>query len=200
MKFRAMAAACAVLAALDARAWAHNEYQQFVRKNSGRAVDCALCHVHSNGPEGTGAGQIGSLSAEALSRLGRARGAFEPGANVDSPILNDFGDLILQRVGKKRILELRSAPGQLTAEMGFESDLDSDGIPDSREFLEGTHPLIAGDGDPWSLFVHNLRQHVFQLTMISVATLITLFGLVNLLHGFAIRLRAKEPAEEGSST
>lgn len=199
MNCRAVAIALAVFVALAARARAHNEFQQFVRKNSGRAVDCALCHIHSNGPEGTGAGQVGSLSADELSRLGRARGAFEPGANVDSPILNDFGDLILQRVGKKRILELRSAPGQLTAELGFEGDLDSDGIPDAREYLEGTHPLLASDGDPWSLFVHNLGRHAFQLTMITVATLITLFGLVNLLHGFAARFRTKEPVEEGAS-
>jgi hypothetical protein len=190
MNCRAVAIALAVFVALAARARAHNEFQQFVRKNSGRAVDCALCHIHSNGPEGTGAGQVGSLSAEELSRLGRARGAFEPGANVDSPILNDFGDFIL---------ELRSAPGQLTAELGFESDLDSDGIPDAREYLEGTHPLLASDGDPWSLFVHNLGRHAFQLTMITVATLITLFGLVNLLHGFAARFRTKEPVEEGAS-
>ncbi len=200
MNRRAVATVFASLVPLAARALAHSEYQEFVRVNSGRAVDCALCHMHSNGPDGTGPGQVGSLSAEALSRLGRARGAFEPGANVDSPILNDFGDLILQRVGKKRILELRSAPGHLTAELGFESDLDSDGIPDAREYLEGTHPLLASDGDPWSLFVHNIRRHAFQLTMITVATLVTLFGLVNLLHGFAARLRPKESAAEGAGS
>ncbi len=200
MKRTAVAAVVALLAALNARAAAHGEYQEFVRKSSGRPVDCALCHAHSNGPEGTAAGQIGSLSAEELSRLGRARAAFEPGANVDSPILNDFGDLILQRVGKKRVLELRSAPDRLPDELGVASDLDADGVPDAREYLEGTHPLIASDGDPWSLFVHNVRRHVFQLVMITAATLITLFGLGNLLHGFAVRLRAKESAGKGAGT
>jgi hypothetical protein len=194
VKRTAVASLVAFLAVLDARASAHGEYQEFVRKSSGRPVDCAMCHTHSNGPEGTGAGQIGSLSAEDLSRLGRARAAFEPGAGVDSPILNDFGDLILQRVGKKRVLELRSAPDRLPDELGVASDLDADGIPDAREYLAGTHPLIASDGDPWSLFTHNVRRHVFQLVMITAATLITLYGLGNLLRGFAVRLRSKSAA------
>jgi len=192
MRRRAVATVLCVLAALQARAAGHSEFQAFVRSNSGRAVDCALCHTHSNGPEGTAAGQIGSLSADELSRLGRARAAFEPGAGVDSPILNEFGDLLVQRLGKKRILELRSAPRAIPDEIGFENDLDQDGIPDAREYLAGTHPLIASDGDPWTLFVHNLRRSGVHVALISIATAITLFGLVNLLHGFAVRLRAKD--------
>ncbi|MBK7874244.1 MAG: hypothetical protein IPJ77_00560 [Planctomycetes bacterium] len=188
------------LLAVDARAAAHGVYQEFVRKSSGRPVDCAMCHTHSNGPEGTAAGQIGGLSSEELSRLGRARSAFEPGANVDSPILNDFGDLILQRVGKKRVLELRSAPGRLVEELGVASDLDADGLSDAREYLEGTHPLIASDGDPWSLFCHSVKREWFRLVMITAATLITLYGLSNLLRGFAVRVRAKESAEEGAGS
>lgn len=179
------------LLAGSAGAAAHNEFQVFVRKNSGRPVDCALCHVHSNGPEGTAPGQVGSLSAEELPRLNRARAAFEPGQEVDSPILNDFGDLLIKRLGKKRILELRSAPGELANELGFDSDIDRDGLSDAREYLQGTHPLIASDGDPWTLFVHNLRRRAFHIAMISIATALTLFGLVNLLQGFAVKLRAK---------
>jgi hypothetical protein len=186
--------------ALSPAAAAHSEFQAFVRKNSGRPVDCAMCHVHSNGPEGTGPGQIGSLTPEEMTRLNRARAAFDPGANVDSPILNEFGDLLLQRIGKKRILELRSAPAELAHELGFESDLDQDGVPDAREYLDGTHPLIASDGDPWTLFLHNLRRHGFHLVMICIATAVTLYGLVNLLHGFAVRLRAKAADGDGGGT
>ncbi len=180
------------LLALDARAAAHNEFQTFVRKNSGRPVDCALCHVHSNGPEGTGAGQVGSLNPEELTRLGRARAAFDPGTVVDSPILNDFGDSLVQRLGKKRILELRSAPVELAREISQTSDLDLDGIPDASEYVAGTHPLIASDGNPWSLFLHNLRRSAFHLLMLTFATALGLFGLINLLHGFALRLRARQ--------
>jgi len=186
-----IAVACAAIA-LSTAATAHSEFQAFVRKNSGRPVDCAMCHVHSNGPEGTGPGQIGSLTPEEMSRLNLARAAFDAGANVDSPILNEFGDLLLQRVGKKRILELRSAPAELAHDIGFESDLDQDGVPDAREYLDGTHPLIASDGDPWTLFLHNLRRHGFHLVMICIATAVTLYGLVNLLQGFAVRMRAKD--------
>jgi len=177
---------------LCTHAAAHSEFQAFVRKNSGRPVDCAMCHMHSNGPEGTGPGQIGSLGSEELARLNRARGAFDPGANVKNPVLNEFGNLLLQRLGKKRILELRSAPAEIAKEIGFESDLDGDGVPDAQEFLEGTHPLIASDGDPWVLFLHNLRRRGFHVVMICIATAVTLFGLVNLLHGFAVRMRAKD--------
>jgi len=198
VRTRIFGIALAVCAVLVARAPAHSEYQEFVRKNSGRAVDCALCHAHSNGPEGTGVGQVGNLSPEELGRLGRARAAFEPGANVDSPILNEFGDLILQRIGKKRVLELRSAPAKLADELGVASDLDSDGLPDAREYLEGTHPLIASDGDPWSLFLHNARRHWFRLAMITAATLITLYGLSNLLRGFAVRVQARHAGEGGA--
>lgn len=185
---------CASIA-LGVPASAHPEFQAFVRKNSGRPVDCAMCHTHSNGPEGTGPGQIGSLTPEEMARLNRARAAFDPGANVDSPILNDFGDLLLQRMGKKRILELRSAPGELPKEIGVESDLDSDGVPDAREYMEGTHPLIASDGDPWTLFLHNLRRRGFNVVMICIATAVTLYGLVNLLHGFAVRMHSKGSSE-----
>lgn len=178
------------VACLSLPGWAHSEFQAFVRKNSGRAVDCALCHVHSNGPDGTAHGQVGSLTPAQLTILGRARSAFEPGTQVDSPILNDFGDLLVWRLGKKRILELRSAPAELAKEIGDESDLDHDGISDAREYLEGTHPLIPTDGDPWTLFRHNFARHGFDLLMITVATAITLFGLINLLQGFAVRMRS----------
>lgn len=174
---------------LSGSARAHVEFQAFVVRNSGRSVDCALCHVHSNGPDGTGVGQVGSLTPEELARLNVARAAFDPGVIVDSPVLNDFGDSLLRRLGKKRILELRSAPAELAKEISQTSDLDSDGIPDAREFLAGTHPLIASDGNPWQLFVHNLRRSAFHVVMISVATALALYGLVNLLHGFALQLR-----------
>lgn len=187
------------LAATGVSANAHSEFQAFVRRNSGRAIDCALCHTHSNGPEGTAPGQIGSLTPEEMARLNRARAAFEPGGNIDSPILNDFGDLLLQRVGKKRILELRSSPGDLVGEIGFESDLDQDGVPDAREYLEGTHPNMATDGDPWTLFVHNFRGQITRVVLITIATAITLYGLVHLLRGFGVRTRASESKPAGGA-
>jgi hypothetical protein len=190
MKLHRFVLAVPALVCLSLPGHSHSEFQAFVRKNSGRAVDCAMCHVNSNGPDGTARGQVGSLTPAEMLLLGRARSAFEPGTRVDSPILNDFGDELVWRIGKKRILELRSAPAELAKELGEESDLDRDGVIDAREYLEGTHPLIATDGDPWTLARTNFARHGFDLLMITVATAITLFGLVNLLHGFAVRLRA----------
>lgn len=165
-------------------ALAYPEFQKFTQTNSGRVTNCAMCHVHPDGPEGAGHGQIGSLKADELARLGRARAAFEPGADVDSPILNGFGDTIVRTIGKSKVLELRSRPGDLAGMLDPASDLDSDGIPDAREYLEGTHPLQAGSGDPWSLFATNLRRSGFHIGAILVASILTMYGLACLLRGW----------------
>lgn len=167
-------------------ALAHVEFQGFVREVSGRAINCAMCHEHSDGPEGAGRGQIGGLSSEEMSRLGRARAAFDPGQEIDSPILNAFGDSIVMQLGKKRVLELRRQPAQLAQELDPAQDLDEDGINDAREYLDGTHPLWKSDGHPLRLFKHNLRKNAFHIVMIGVATIITMYGLFNLLRGFAV--------------
>jgi len=164
---------------------AYPEFEAFVESHSGRSIDCALCHSHPDGPEGVRPGQIRSLTQEELNRLNRARAAFEPGQKVDSPILNDFGDLLLEKVGKRRFLELRTTdPGGLAEALGFEHDLDGDGIPDAREYLDGTHPGDPHHGDPWRLFVHNVRARAFRLVMIVLATILGLYGLNHLLAWF----------------
>lgn len=177
---------------------AYPEFQKYTQANSGRVTNCAMCHVNSDGPEGAGHGQIGSLKADGLERLGRARAAFEPGADVDSPILNGFGNTIVRTIGKSKVLELRSRPGDLAALLDQASDLDSDGIPDAREYAEGTHPLQAGSGDPWSLFVTNFRRSGFHVGAIFVASLLTMYGLANLLRGWHA-VAAATDAEEGSN-
>jgi hypothetical protein len=166
-----------------ASAEAYPEFQKFVQTRSGRAVNCAMCHANSDGPDGAGFGQIGSLTPDELTRLNRARAAFEPGQEVDSPILNRFGNHIVATAGKTRLLEIRSRPEELAAVLGAESDLDGDGIPDSREYLEGTHPLKKTDGNPWALFVNNLVRYRFHVVMIVIATVLTIYGLANLLRG-----------------
>ena len=180
----ALLAAAAMLVS-SATASAHTEFQKFVRENSGRAINCAMCHVHSDGPEGTGSGQVGGLSAIEMLRLNRARSAFDPGQEVDSPILNEFGNSIITRIGKRKLLELRLRPDLLAVALGDEIDLDGDGISDAREYLDGTHPLQSSDGDPWLLFKHNLRRYGFHIVMIATATVLTLYGLMSLLAGLA---------------
>lgn len=178
-----LALAALALAAPAATADAYPEFQKFVHERSGRAVNCAMCHMNSDGPDGAGFGQIGSLAPDELARLNRARAAFEPGQDVQSPILNRFGNHIVATTGKTRFLELRNRPEELAAALGAESDLDSDGITDSREYLEGTHPLKRTDGNPWLLFVNNLSRYRFHVVMIVIATALTIYGLANLLRG-----------------
>jgi hypothetical protein len=183
---------------------AYPEFEVFVEQRSGRYVNCALCHTHPDGPEGTKPGQIRSLDAAELTRLNRARGAFEPGAGVDSPILNDFGDRILDVVGKKRFLEIRvTDPGVLAEELGYDSDLDGDGIADATEYLEGTHPLDAQHGAPLRLLRLNLARHWFDILMIVLATVCGLWGLNHVLAWAARRSRPaleETPPPSGGGT
>ena len=178
-----------LIALFTSQAHAYPEFQQYVQENSGRNVDCAMCHAHSDGPSGLKPGQIGSLSPIELEELSHARAAFDPGQEIDSPILNEFGNHIMFVLGKTQFLELRMHPEDLAEAIGDESDLDEDGIPDATEYLHGTHALNSDSGDPWLLFKHNLKQHRLDVLMIFLATLFGIFGLTNLLHWFDTRSR-----------
>jgi hypothetical protein len=172
------------------------EFHRFIIKNSGRAVDCAFCHVNRDGPEGTGPGQIGHLTPQEMEKLGRARAALAPNMKPESPILNAFGNHIINSIGKQKFAELRLAPEQLAKVLPKDSDLDHDGIPDAQEYLDGTHPLMKSDGRPWLLFKNNFRASLAQILLAFGATVIGLFGLRHLLDGFAIAANADEDEEE----
>ena len=168
-----------------APALAYPEFEVWSEKSSGKFIDCAMCHSNAEGPEGVKPGQIRSLSREELDRLSEARAAFEPGVAIDSPILNPFGDRIIEKLGRKKFLEIRaSGPGQLVALYGMDSDLDGDGIPDAREFVEGTSPVDSRSGHPWSLFATNVRRSWLDILMTILATLAGLYGLNKLLRWF----------------
>ena len=180
-----------LLAAVVAVVWAapavaYPEFQAFSQKNSGRQVNCAMCHANPDGPNGVKPGQIGALAAAELDRLARARQAFQPGVAVDSPILNPFGNHIIQTIGRTAFIELRRRPAGLAPALGHTSDLDQDGIPDAQEFLQGTDPLDSQSGAPWALFTHNLVRYRGDLLMLLLATLAGLYGLNNLLRWFAL--------------
>jgi hypothetical protein len=187
------------LLALAPRVQAYPEFQQFIVKHSGRKVNCAFCHAHDDGPEGTAPGQIGHLSAAEQAELVRARGAFEPGQKVNSPILNAFGNHIINTLGKRRFLELRLAPAQLAEALPKDSDLDGDGISDVREYLDGTHPLLKSDGNPWLLFRANITRSALQILLTLNATVLGLWGLGHLLQGFALAARRREEDAEESA-
>jgi hypothetical protein len=175
---------------------ANPEFHRFIVKNSGRSIDCAFCHVNRDGPEGTGPGQIGHLTPAELEKLGRARAALAPNMKAESPILNAFGNHIINSIGKQKFIEIRLAPEQLSRALPKDCDLDHDGIPDAQEYLDGTHPLMKSDGRPWLLFKNNFRANLTQILLAFGATVIGLFGLRHLLNGFATAANADEDEEE----
>lgn len=179
-----------------ARVNAYPEFQKFVVSHSGRPINCAMCHAHHDGPEGTAPGQIGRLTPAEQAELGRARAALEAGANVNSPILNAFGNHIIDSLGKKKFLELRVAPAELAKMLPQDSDLDGDGIPDVREYLDGTHPLDKNDGSPWLLFQNNFKRNLPQILLTLAATIAGLYALNHLLRGFAIATRSRDETED----
>lgn len=169
-------------------AMAHPEYLQYFKKESGRAIDCAMCHVNPEGPEGVGPGQIGSLDARGKTMLGLARRA-KPGDNIKNPVLNEFGNEILNTIGHDKLVELEQNPGAITGLLSKTSDLDHDGIPDYQELLDGTDPLNPHDGIPWKLFIHNFIKYRFQIMMITLATISGVFGLYYMILWFSIRAK-----------
>lgn len=181
--------------AVAATATAYPEFQQHLNKTSGRSVNCALCHAHSDGPEGTAPGQIGKLTQAELAELGRARAAFNPGAKPNNPILNAFGNHIIDSIGKTKFLELRLTPAELAGMLPQDSDLDHDGIPDPVELATGTHPLLKSDGRPWLLFKANFAANWGQIVLMLGATVLGLWGLQHLLHGFDTATRAGDGDE-----
>lgn len=182
---------------LSSAAWAYPEFQTFIETQSGRNVNCAMCHAHGDGPEGLKPGQIGSLTPPQMEALGKARAAFAPGGEVDSPILNEFGNHIIEVLGKQQFLQIRQEPAKLAEALGPESDLDGDGLPDAREYLEGTLPTDPNHGDPWALFFINLKRSWFHVIMVGLATVAGLWGLQNLLHGFEALQAGKSARKPG---
>lgn len=176
------------------------EFQKFSQANSGRTVNCAMCHTHPDGPNGGAFGQIGSLTPAQMEKLNQARSAFEPGRQVESPILNAFGNHIIKTIGKTKFLEYKSRPEQLASALGTSSDLDGDGVADSREYLEGTHPLNNTNGNPRLLFMQNFMRYRLHVGLIFIATIVTIYGLANILKGAhaAHQLAELKESERGS--
>lgn len=178
-------------------ATAYPEFQAWSQKNSGRFVNCAMCHAHPDGPDGVKPGQIGSLSPSELAALNQARSAYDPGKKVHSPILNEFGNSIVEQLGRREVIALRPTPEALAAKLDPASDVDGDGLGDAREFREGTDPLSAQSGNPAALFRINFVRQRFHILMIFLATACGLFGLNHLLRGLhRVSLRQRRPSPE----
>lgn len=167
---------------LVSRVNAFPQFQAFSEKNSGRPVNCGMCHTHPEGPSGSGAHQLGSLTPEEMQRVNLSRVALEPGQDIDNPILNAFGNHIIKTVGAKKVVEYAGDPAKLATALGNGSDLDGDGIPDAQEYLDGTDPLDRNHGDPGKLLLINLRRNGGQVAFIVVVIGLILLGLTGMLR------------------
>lgn len=185
---------CVCIGYLAPVAVAYPEFQTYAEKNSARNVNCAMCHTHDNGPTGTDSGQVGGLTSEQMQKLQQARKAMEPGQDVHSPILNKFGNAIVKAIGRRQFLEMRNDPAKLTAALGT-SDLDEDGIPDGKEFAQGTDALNPHHGDPWELFLQNLQKHAPHVGLALLAILLLDYGFVHLLKGMGLTYRKHHPRD-----
>lgn len=170
---------------------AYPEFQTFSEKHSARTTNCAICHTNPAGPSGKEEGQIAGLTAADMEKLNRARGAMEPGTDVESPILNSFGNKILQTLGRKKFIELKENPAALASALGTKSDLDGDGIADGEEFLDGTDPLNQSHGDPWKLFWINADRAKVQIGMAIVSIVLLDYGFMQIIHGLAAVQKAR---------
>ncbi|MCC7529133.1 MAG: hypothetical protein IT342_11450 [Candidatus Melainabacteria bacterium] len=184
-----------LLALQSLPASAYPEFQQFVEENSHRTVNCAMCHVNENGPVGNSKGQIGSFTPDEMKLLNQARAAIDPGVKVESPILNQFGNEIIKAIGKKTFVKIKSDPGRLAELLPQTSDLDGDGIPDAKEYLDGTDPLNKFHGDPGKLFFINLDRYKMHIILAIVAVLSLNYGLIHLINGISI-LQAGKSAKD----
>jgi hypothetical protein len=174
-------------------------YQEYSEQHSGRTTNCAMCHVSDMGPTGEGPGQMGSMSPEELAQVRKAEAAMQPGSDIQNPLLNKFGNHIVHKIGMLKFLQLTTDPGKLPEAIGFDSDLDGDGIPDAQEFLDGTNPLDKYHGDPQKLFFINLNRCKFDIVIAAIAVFLLEFGLRNLIRSATIASTAQEPGSSSDS-
>jgi hypothetical protein len=163
-------------------ALAYPAFQRFAQEHSGRTVSCAMCHVNAQGPSGQLEGQLLSLTAAELERVDTARDAEEPGVDVNSPIMNKFGNHIIKTLGMNKVNAAIANPELLAQGLGEKNDLDTDGISDSREFLDGTDPLNKFNGDPLLLFWINVSRRKWEIAFVGVAIGLMIFGLSNFIR------------------
>ena len=150
-------------------AFAFNEFQTFIEQKSKKQLNCAYCHSHVNGPNGNEAGQLGSLSEDEKQLTAYNQFVKSNKELVDSPILNEFGNYLVKKLGYEKITNAQNDPSLLVNELN-DLDLDHDGISDAQELLDGTLPNDPLDGSPVKLLINNLKKKwveiIFQITMV----------------------------------
>lgn len=169
----------AFLLLCNSNAYAFNEFQTFIEYNSKKQLNCAYCHSNVNGPEGKEKGQLDSLSEEekqltAYNQFLKANKEF-----INSPILNEFGNYLVKKLGYETIVQAQEDP-KIIVDKLRDSDLDKDGITDSEEFLDGTLPNDTLDGNPFKLFMYNIKKKWIEICFQTLAVVLLIISLFKL--------------------
>lgn len=160
-------------------AFAFNEFQTFIEQKSKKQLNCAYCHRHTNGPEGNEDGQLGSLNEEQRKLTAYNQFLQSNKEFIDSPILNEFGNYLVKRLGYETVVHAQNEPEILIDKLKT-SDLDEDGISDAEELLNGTLPTDPLDGSPYKLFVSNVRKIWIELCFEIAAVFLIIIALLKL--------------------
>ena len=160
-------------------AFAFNEFQMFIEQKSKKQLNCAYSHNHTNGPEGNEAGQLGSLSEEQKQLTAYNQFLSSNKKLVNSPILNEFGNYLVQKLGYEEIINAQEEPDKLVEKLK-NSDLDYDGITDAQELLNGTLPNDPLDGSPFKLFLNNIRKKLVEICFQVIAIVLLITSLFKL--------------------
>ena len=169
----------AFLISFKLNAFAFNEFQTFIEQKSKKQLNCAYCHNHVNGPNGNEAGQLGSLSEEQKQLTAYNQFLSINKELVDSPILNELGNYLVKQLGYEEIVNAQEDPDKLLDKLK-ESDLDRDGINDSEELLDGTLPNDPLDGNPFKLFVSNIKKKWMEVCFQVIALVLLIVSLCKL--------------------
>lgn len=162
-------------------ALAFNEFQSFIELKSKKQLNCAYCHSHTNGPNGSETGQLGSLSEDKKQLTAYNQFLNSNKELANSPILNEFGNYLVKNIDYEKITNAQNDPELLVNELK-DSDLDHDGISDAKELLDGTLPNDPLDGNLFKLFINNFKKKWIEIiSQITVALLliISLFKFRN---------------------
>ncbi|MBI3590053.1 MAG: hypothetical protein HY094_01585 [Candidatus Melainabacteria bacterium] len=159
--------------------FAFNEFQAFIELKSKKQLNCAYCHTNANGPNGNDSGQLGSLSEDEKQLTAYNQFLNSNKELVDSPILNEFGNYLVKKLGYEKITNAQSDLELLVNELK-DSDLDHDGISDAEELLDGTLPNDSLDGNPLKLFINNFKKQWIEICFQVVAILLLIISLFKL--------------------